>query len=110
MSAALPAAGNVYQSGAGSVRQALVILAHALADAIDASTQAPTAYRAPSWMTPAEAAEQLNCSERQVVRWCRIGELAAERHGGRWKITAEALTAFRAQAANQGPRPARRRT
>lgn len=43
------------------------------------------------WVSPAEAAERLDVSERQVRRLASAGDLAARRLGAHWLVSAEAV-------------------
>jgi len=47
--------------------------------------------------TLAEAAEQLGVHYMTAYRYVRAGQLEAEQHGGIWRVTEEALEAFRAR-------------
>ncbi|MFL0276994.1 helix-turn-helix domain-containing protein [Mycobacterium sp. SMC-19] len=43
------------------------------------------------WITTAQAAQLLGCTDRAVRKWCRDGRISATRCGGRWLIRPQHL-------------------
>jgi excisionase family DNA binding protein len=52
---------------------------------------------ASSWLTPGQAAKELQVTDRHVRRLARSGALAAERHGPVWLVSADSVASYRLQ-------------
>jgi hypothetical protein len=71
-----------------SVRDALHVLADAVADALDAKLQPPPAVLTEEFITPQAAARESSYTDRAIVRWCNAGAIpGAERIGSRWRLS-----------------------
>lgn len=59
-----------------------------------------TVAESDQWLTPLEAADQLDLTDRRVRQMCDSGEIAgAEKVGGRWRISREGLDDYKAARA-----------
>ena len=56
-------------------------------------------------LSPRQAAERLGATTRSVQRWIATGQLPARRVGGRWRVASDAIDAFGASPAADGPPP-----
>jgi acetyl-CoA/propionyl-CoA carboxylase biotin carboxyl carrier protein len=54
-------------------------------------------------LSPRQAAERLGATTRSVQRWIAAGQLPARRVGGRWRVASDAIDAFGASTAAEGP-------
>ncbi len=56
-------------------------------------------------LTPADVAAEFNCSAETVRRLCKAGKLRAMRLGDSWRISPDAVAAYRDQHTSAGASP-----
>ena len=49
------------------------------------------------WLTPKEAADLLNSTDRWIMRLCKAQRLTAQKKGGRWLVLRQSVLDYRDQ-------------